>query len=58
MPDFGTPNIDVLKRSNEDNMQSAKSWMMQTSESLNYYITNLENRVSQLEKRLSNGEEK
>lgn len=57
MPSFDYPNISG-KKSNEENMQCARSWMMQMTDNMNYYVTKLESRIDVLEKKLSEMEEK
>lgn len=43
------PSIDVAKKSNEANMQAVKSCMYEMVDQLNYYVTELENKVEQLQ---------
>ena len=50
MPDFGYPNIDVAKKTNEQNLQSAKNYMMELSDNIAFYLNQMEARVSNLEK--------
>lgn len=50
MPDFGYPNIDVSKKTNEQNLQSAKNYMMELSDNIAFYLNQMEARVSNLEK--------
>lgn len=58
MPDFSYPSINVGKKSNEENMQAAKAWMMQMSDDMKYYVSRLEQRIEVLEEKVAKmGEE-
>lgn len=46
---FDYPNINVEKRSNEENMQSTKSYLSALADQLNYALNNLESRIEKLE---------
>lgn len=50
---FDVPSIDVVNKTNEQNMQSAKSYLYGLADQLNYEISVLEDRISSLEARLS-----
>ncbi len=52
MSSFDYPNISE-KKSNEENMQAARSWMMDMSDRMNYVVRNMENQISELEKRIA-----
>ena len=43
------PNIDVAKKSNEANMQAVKACLCDMVDQMNYYVTDLENKVEQLQ---------
>lgn len=57
MQNFDYPSINVSKKTNEENMQSAKNWMIQMSDQMNFYITRLETRIEVLEAKIANMEE-
>lgn len=57
MADFGYPNISN-KKSNEENIMSARSWMMEASDNMNFYINQLEAEVALLKKKISDMEGK
>lgn len=46
---FDYPNINVEKRSNEENMQSTKAYLSELADQLNYALNNLESRIEKLE---------
>ena len=52
MSSFDYPNI-CEKKSNEENMQAARSWMMDMSDRMNYVVRNMENQISELGKRIA-----
>lgn len=45
------PSISVEEKSNEQNMQATKSYLINLVENLQYALANLESRVEQLEGR-------
>lgn len=49
MAAFDIPAVSVENKTNEDNIQAFKAWAYETIEQLNYYISNLEERISILE---------
>lgn len=51
-----TPSVSVEKKSNEQNIQTLKSWCGNTAAELNYSIASLEERVAAIESALSNSE--
>lgn len=57
MQNFDYPSINVSKKTNEENMQSAKNWMIQMSDQMNFYITRLETRIEVLEAKIADMEE-
>lgn len=57
MQNFDYPSINVSKKTNEENMQSAKNWMIQMSDQMNFYITRLEARIEVLEAKIADMEE-
>lgn len=56
MSTFDAPNIDVMEKSNEENIQSTKSYLVNMADNLNYKFDNLESRVAYLESLLSSQE--
>ena len=46
---FDYPNINVGGKSNEQNMQATKAYLNGLSDQLNFYLSNLESRVEELE---------
>lgn len=53
MATFDVPSINVSDKTNEENMQAVKSHLYNLSDNLNYYINNLESRISTLENLLN-----
>nr|WP_317350526.1 hypothetical protein [uncultured Agathobacter sp.] len=48
---FELPSINVEQRSNEQNMQSVKSYLTDFSARVDYYLTNLENQLMEQNKK-------
>lgn len=50
---FDSPNIDVNKKTNEQNMQATKAYLIDMAEQLNYQIALMKDSISDISSRLS-----
>ena len=50
---FNVPNISVGNKSNEENIQAIKGWINSSSETLNVYLTSMQNKIEALESEIN-----
>lgn len=49
---FNAPSISVSGKTSEENIQVLKGWANNVTETLNFYLTSMQNRIDELEKQI------
>jgi hypothetical protein len=57
MASFDSPNINIEKKTNEQNMATVKAYLSNMADTLNYTLNSLQSQISELAERISDLEE-
>lgn len=49
---FNAPSVSITGKSNEENLQVLKAWCNNITETLNFMLTSMQNRIDELEKEI------
>ncbi len=49
---FNAPSVSITGKSNEENLQVLKSWCNNVTETLNFYLSSMQNKIDDLEKEI------
>lgn len=53
MAAFDSPNINVTRKSNEENMQIVKNYLSDLADTLNYTVNSMQEQINALAERIS-----